>query len=65
MISAHARTLARSCSLDHCRVITDTDDWEGARPGTMSTTLRLTIPILLAGLSGLWAERGACWCIGI
>ncbi len=33
--------------------------------GTMGTTLRLAIPILLAGLAGLWAERVGVVNIGI
>ena len=37
------------------RVITDGKDLTSS--GTMGTTLRVTIPILLAGLAGLWAER--------
>lgn len=45
------------------RVITDGDDLTSS--GTMGTTLRVTIPILLAGLAGLWAERVGIVNIGI
>lgn len=45
------------------RILTDTDDLTSS--GTMGTTLRLTIPILLAGLAGLWAERSGVLNIGI
>lgn len=34
-------------------------------PGTVSATLRLSIPLLLAGLAGLWAERVGIVNIGI
>ena len=37
------------------RLVTDGDALTSSR--TMGTTLRVTIPILLAGLAGLWAER--------
>lgn len=33
--------------------------------GTIGATLRLTVPILLAGLAGLWAERAGILNIGI
>jgi ABC-type uncharacterized transport system permease subunit len=45
------------------RVITDADDLTSS--GTMSTTLRLAMPILLAGLAGLWSERVGIVNIGI
>jgi general nucleoside transport system permease protein len=45
------------------RVISGADDLTSS--GTMGTTLRLTIPILLAGLAGLWAERVGILNIGI
>ncbi len=45
------------------RVITGADDLTSA--GTVGTTLRVTMPILLAGLSGLWAERVGVLNIGI
>ena len=45
------------------RAITDADDLTST--GTMSTTLRLAIPILLAGLAGLWSERVGIVNIGI
>ena len=45
------------------RMITDGDDLTSS--GTMSTTLRVTTPILLAGLAGLWAERVGIVNIGI
>jgi general nucleoside transport system permease protein len=45
------------------RLITDADDLTSS--GTMSSTLRVTAPILLAGLAGLWAERAGIVNIGI
>ena len=45
------------------RVITGADDLTAS--GTVSTTLRLSIPLLLAGLAGLWAERVGVVNIGI
>ena len=45
------------------RVITGAD--ELTAPGTVSATLRLSIPLLLAGLAGLWAERVGIVNIGI
>ena len=45
------------------RLITGADDLTSS--GTMGTTLRLAIPILLAGLAGLWAERVGVINIGI
>ena len=45
------------------RVISGADDLTSS--GTMGTTLRLTIPIMLAGLAGLWAERVGIVNIGI
>ncbi|CAB4868001.1 unannotated protein [freshwater metagenome] len=45
------------------RIITGADDLTSS--GTMGTTLRLAIPILLAGLAGLWAERVGIVNIGI
>ncbi len=45
------------------RVITDGTDLTST--GTFGTTLRVTIPILLAGLAGLWAERSGIVNIGI
>jgi len=45
------------------RVITDAKDLTSS--GTMGTTLRLTIPILLAGLAALWSERCGIVNIGI
>lgn len=45
------------------RVITGADDLTSS--GTMGTTLRLTVPILLAGLAGLWSERVGIVNIGI
>ncbi|MGB8861821.1 MAG: ABC transporter permease [Ilumatobacteraceae bacterium] len=41
--------------LSFTRWLTDGNDLTSS--GTMSTTLRVTTPILLAGLAGLWAER--------
>jgi simple sugar transport system permease protein len=45
------------------RVITDATDLTSS--GTFETTLRVTTPILLAGLAGLWAERSGIVNIGI
>jgi simple sugar transport system permease protein len=45
------------------RVITDGTDLTSSQ--TFGTTLRVTIPILLAGLAGLWAERAGIVNIGI
>ncbi len=45
------------------RVIAGAD--ELTAPGTVSATLRLSIPLLLAGLAGLWAERVGIVNIGI
>lgn len=45
------------------RMITDGDDLTSSK--TMSATLRVTTPILLAGLAGLWAERVGIVNIGI
>ena len=45
------------------RVVTGAD--ELTAPGTVSATLRLSIPLLLAGLAGLWAERVGIVNIGI
>ncbi|MFM8266699.1 MAG: ABC transporter permease [Ilumatobacteraceae bacterium] len=49
--------------LSFVRAITDTDSLTSS--GTMGSTLRLTVPILLAGLAGLWAERVGVVNIGI
>ena len=45
------------------RIITDADDITSS--GTISSTLRVATPILLAGLAGLWAERAGIVNIGI
>jgi ABC-type uncharacterized transport system permease subunit len=45
------------------RVISGANDLTSS--GTMGTTLRLTIPIMLAGLAGLWSERVGIVNIGI
>ncbi len=45
------------------RIIADADSLTSS--GTVGTTLRVTIPILLAGLAGLWAERVGILNIGI
>ncbi len=45
------------------RIIADADDITSS--GTISSTLRVATPILLAGLAGLWAERAGIVNIGI
>ncbi|MFM8847501.1 MAG: hypothetical protein ACKOHN_05560, partial [Actinomycetota bacterium] len=45
------------------RIVTNTDDLTSS--GTVSSTLRVATPILLAGLAGLWAERAGIVNIGI
>ena len=45
------------------RIIADADDITSS--GTVSSTLRVATPILLAGLAGLWAERAGIVNIGI
>ncbi|MFM7687776.1 MAG: ABC transporter permease [Actinomycetota bacterium] len=45
------------------RVFTGADDLTSS--GTMSATIRVSTPILLAGLAGLWAERAGVVNIGI
>ncbi|MEN9324979.1 MAG: hypothetical protein RL414_733, partial [Actinomycetota bacterium] len=45
------------------RVITGADDITSA--GASSATLRFTIPLLMAGLGGLWAERAGVINIGL
>lgn len=49
--------------LSFVRAITHADSLTSS--GTMGTTLRATIPIMLAGLAGLWAERAGVVNIGI
>ncbi|MEI7547528.1 MAG: ABC transporter permease [Actinomycetota bacterium] len=49
--------------LSLARVISDGTDLTSSQ--TMGTTLRVTCPILLAGLAGLWAERAGIVNIGI
>jgi general nucleoside transport system permease protein len=45
------------------RIITNADDLTSS--GTISSTLRVATPILLAGMAGLWAERAGIVNIGI
>ena len=45
------------------RIIADADDLTSS--GTISSTLRVATPILLAGMAGLWAERAGIVNIGI
>jgi simple sugar transport system permease protein len=45
------------------RIITNADDLTSS--GTISSTMRVATPILLAGLAGLWAERAGIVNIGI
>ena len=65
--SAATRTLTAGLILvvllSITRVITGADDLTSS--GTVGTTLRLAMPILLAGLAGLWAERVGVLNIGI
>jgi ABC-type uncharacterized transport system permease subunit len=49
--------------LSFTRVLTGANELTSS--GTMGTTLRLTIPIMLAGLAGLWSERVGIVNIGI
>ena len=55
--AARALTMAATLFvlLSFTRWFTDGDDLTSS--GTVGTTLRVTTPILLAGLAGLWAER--------
>jgi general nucleoside transport system permease protein len=50
-------------TLSATRAISGADDLTSS--GTMGTTLRLTIPILMAGMAGLFAERSGIVNIGI
>ena len=45
------------------RIVTDANDITSS--GTISSTMRVATPILLAGLAGLWAERAGIVNIGI
>jgi simple sugar transport system permease protein len=45
------------------RIVTNADDLTSS--GTISSTMRVATPILLAGLAGLWAERAGIVNIGI
>ena len=45
------------------RIVTNADDITSS--GTISSTMRVATPILLAGLAGLWAERAGIVNIGI
>ncbi len=49
--------------LSIARIITGADDLTSS--GTISSTMRVATPILLAGLAGLWAERAGIVNIGI
>jgi general nucleoside transport system permease protein len=49
--------------LSFTRLVADADSLTSSQ--TMGATLRLTIPIMLAGLAGLWAERAGVLNIGI
>lgn len=49
--------------LSAVRLITNADDITSS--GTISSTMRVATPILLAGLAGLWAERAGIVNIGI
>jgi simple sugar transport system permease protein len=49
--------------LSMVRILTNSDDLTSS--GTISSTLRVATPILLAGLAGLWAERAGIVNIGI
>lgn len=56
-------TLASLLVLSIVRIITDAGDLTSS--GTVSSTIRVSTPILLAGLAGLWAERAGIVNIGI
>lgn len=56
-------TLGTMLILSIVRIITDADDLTSS--GTVSATIRVSTPILLAGLAGLWAERSGIVNIGI
>lgn len=56
-------SLAFVLVLSIVRIVTNTDDLTSS--GTISSTLRVATPILLAGLAGLWAERVGIVNIGI
>lgn len=49
--------------LSIARIVTNADDITSS--GTVSSTLRVATPILLAGMAGLWAERAGIVNIGI
>lgn len=56
-------SLAALLVLSIVRIITGADDITSS--GTVSSTLRVATPILLAGMAGLWAERVGIVNIGI
>ena len=56
-------SLAAMFVLSVVRILTDAQDLTSS--GTISSTLRVGTPILLAGMAGLWAERAGVVNIGI
>ena len=58
-----AVSMTATLLLSIVRLITNADDLTSS--GTIASTLRVTTPILLAGLAGLWAERVGIVNIGI
>ena len=58
-----AVSITATLLLSIVRLITNADDLTSS--GTIASTLRVTTPILLAGLAGLWAERVGIVNIGI
>ena len=66
-LSGYRRAVLLSLSamfvLSVVRILTDAQDLTSS--GTISSTLRVGTPILLAGMAGLWAERAGVVNIGI
>ncbi len=68
-ISLSARTRLLMMGLSLVAIMSVTRLWTGfdnlTSSGTIGAALRLTVPIMLAGLAGLWAERVGILNIGI